>query len=116
VLELADCAINHGGITSINECIASEVPMVVYSPSLRDQDGCATRIEYHGLGVGTRWDTKKPGQLERHIARVLSDEAMHGRVRAMRQVFDAYLEDAVAVMVIEDYLHTAGGGSAAARN
>ncbi|NNL97394.1 MAG: hypothetical protein HKO63_04240 [Acidimicrobiia bacterium] len=116
VLELADCAINHGGITSINECISSGVPMVVYSPSLRDQDGCATRIEYHGLGVGTRWDTKNPERLEGHIARVLADEAMHDRVREMGRVFDAYLEDAVAVTVIEDYLHAAGGGPAPEQN
>ncbi len=113
VLELADCAINHGGITSINECISYGVPMVVYSPSLVDQDGCAARIEYHGLGVAAGWDTKKPERLEQHVARVLSDPAMHGRVQAMQRVFDRYNEEGTAVAVIEDFLAAAGGEAAA---
>jgi UDP:flavonoid glycosyltransferase YjiC (YdhE family) len=116
VLELADCAINHGGITSINECITSGVPMVVYSPSLVDQDGCATRIEYHGLGVDARWSTKEPERLEQHVARVLSDQAMRGRVRAMRRVFDRYSEEATVVAVIEDFLVADRGKAAAEDN
>lgn len=106
VLELSDCAVNHGGITSINECISSGVPMVVYSPSLLDQDGCAARIAYHGLGVDARWDTEHPEALEQHLASVLDDTGMKQAVAAMSQVFAAY--EGRAASVIEEYLPTSG--------
>jgi MGT family glycosyltransferase len=104
VLAEADCSINHGGITSINECITYEVPMIVYSPSLLDQDGCAARIAYHGLGVRADWKTPDPSALERHIDRVLNDRQMRDRVRAMSQIYDRYQGDDVAVGVVEEYL------------
>lgn len=111
VLDLADCAINHGGITSINECISSDVPMVVYSPSLLDQDGCAARIEYHRLGVRAEWDTAKPELLEQHVARVLADQEILENVRAMRSVFEAYATGRVAEGVIEEQLLARQAGS-----
>ena len=51
ILKRADCSINHGGINSINECIHFSVPMVVYSGKGSDQNGCAARVAYHGLGL-----------------------------------------------------------------
>jgi len=116
VLELADCAINHGGITSINECISSGVPMVVYSTALVDRAGNAARVEYHGLGVAARWDTKEPKRLEQRVATAISDRAMHGRVQAMRRVFDRYSEEGTVVSVIEDFLVAEGGEAAAEDN
>ena len=51
VLKHADCAINNGGINSINECIHFGVPMLVYSLNRFDQNGNAARIDYHHLGM-----------------------------------------------------------------
>lgn len=104
VLAEADCAINHGGITSINECISSEVPMVVYSPSLLDQDGCAARVEYHGLGVRGDWNAPDSVELESHIDHLFSDDQVRPSIETMRQAFDRYESEAVAVQVIEDHL------------
>ncbi|NNF62611.1 MAG: glycosyltransferase family 1 protein, partial [Acidimicrobiia bacterium] len=58
VLEHADAAIHHAGISSVNECIVSGVPMVLYPFDFLDQPGNAARVAFHGLGlVGTRDDT-----------------------------------------------------------
>ena len=104
VLAEADVAINHGGITSINECIANAVPMVVYSPSLLDQDGCAARVEYHRLGVRGDWAHKDPAVLESHIERLLGDRSFAKSLRTMREAFDRYEADGVAVRAVEDHL------------
>lgn len=104
VLAEADCAINHGGITSINECISFRVPMIVCSPHLLDQDGCAARIEYHGLGVSAEWTSLNPSQLEQHVDNVLSNNGMRDNLGTLQQAFDRYETDNVAVRVIEDYL------------
>jgi UDP:flavonoid glycosyltransferase YjiC (YdhE family) len=109
VLAEAACAINHGGITSINECIAHEVPMIVYSPGLLDQDGCAARVAYHGLGIGADWESGDPADLERHIAQVLASSDMRDRLRAMRTAYDRYENDGVAVRAIEQHLASPPG-------
>ena len=51
VLQHVDCAIVHSGISSINECIFARVPMVLYSLGIRDQEGNASRVAFHKLGV-----------------------------------------------------------------
>jgi len=107
VLALADCSINHGGITSVNESIASGVPMVVYSLSQTDQDGNAARVAYHGLGVSAEWGDHRPEQVERHINEVLTSDEMRRNVHSMRRVFDRYEANGVAVSVIMQELAVA---------
>ncbi len=108
VLAEADCAINHGGIASINESIVSGVPMVVYSPSLLDQDGCAARVEYHGVGVRGDWADQDPRQLEQHIEQVLTDQQLRLNVAKMAEVFRSYETNRVAVALVEETLAEAG--------
>ncbi len=86
VLEVADCAITHGGISTINECIAKGVPMVVYSTGHVDQDGCAVRVAYHGLGVRADKEHDRPDDIERTIEHVLDDQTIRSRVAEMRRI------------------------------
>lgn len=51
VLAHTNLSINHGGIHTINECLHHKVPMLIYSGKRSDQNGCAARVEYHGLGI-----------------------------------------------------------------
>jgi UDP:flavonoid glycosyltransferase YjiC (YdhE family) len=108
VLAMADCAITHGGFGSVIECIVNEVPMIVYSPSLTDQDGNASRVVFHGVGVRAEWDIGHPDALEQHIDRVLSDGSFGANVRNMNRVFDKYVEEQAAVRTIEQFLAEAG--------
>ena len=100
VLESADCAITHGGITTLNECVFYEVPMVVYSTRHVDQDGCAARVAFHGLGiVAGRDDDSRT--LERNVARALRDPALRRNLAAMRRHFADYARADAAVRLIE---------------
>jgi hypothetical protein len=108
VLALADVAINHAGVTSVNECITLGVPIIAYSPSLTDQDGVAARIVFHGLGLAAEWDTANPTELERNIERVLEDDSFRANVQAMGAVFRRYETDHVAERTIERILESGG--------
>ena len=91
----------HGGITTINECVEMAVPMVVYSTHFVDQDGCAVRVEHHGLGVVGDKETDGVADIERRIAVALDDPTIARAVRAMQAVFSGYRERADAVRRIE---------------
>ena len=111
VLEAADCAITHGGITSINECISLGVPLVVYSTKHVDQDGTAARVRYRDLGVVADKDTDTVDQLERNIATVLDDERLGGHVDAMRQVVESYVGERRAESLVREVLATRSSGA-----
>ncbi|NME66795.1 glycosyltransferase [Flammeovirga aprica] len=56
-----DIMIGHGGMNSINECILTCTPMLIY-PGSRDMDqvGNSSKVFYHGLGLrGKYFDSKK---------------------------------------------------------
>lgn len=101
VLAQADCAITHGGITTINECIEFEVPMVVYSTEHVDQDGCAARVAFHRLGVVADIGAAGVDAVEGNIERALQDAEIRENVAAMRAHFDGYRSPDAAVRLIE---------------
>ena len=87
VLQHADAAIHHAGISSVNECIVSGVPMVLYPFNFLDQPGNAARVAYHGLGlVGTREDASH--QIEMRVDLVLGDPRFRDAVGRMRKEFE----------------------------
>ncbi len=106
VLATADCAITHGGSSSVHECVASEVPVAVYPPRLLDQGGIAARVEYHGLGVMGSFNGGRPEALEGHIARLLDDRDIRSNVHSMRLVFDRYRDNDIAVGLVERQIAT----------
>lgn len=109
VLGVADCAITHGGSSTVNECVASEVPMAVYSPGLLDQGGIAARVAYHGLGVMGSWNGGRPQALEGHIAHLLDNREIRANLHTMRRVFDNYRDNDVGVKLVEQQLATGTG-------
>jgi len=108
VLATADCAITHGGITTINECIASGVPMVVYSTGHVDQNGCAVRVAHHGLGIKADKERDDPAAIAANVERVLGDSAIRARVAAMREVFERYAAADAARRLVEAALVASG--------
>ncbi len=105
VLAEADCAITHGGATSLNECIEFQVPMVVYSTHFVDQDGCTARVAYHGLGIVADKDNDSIDQLERNLERALVDPEIRHNLDAMKGHFDAYRRDDRAFELISETIH-----------
>ena len=109
VLALADCAITHGGITTINECIELGVPMVVYSTRHVDQNGCAVRVAHHGLGVLGDTRTDGVAELVTKIERVLGDVEIRRRVESMRDRFARYRTEKTVLQLIEEAVGSGEG-------
>ena len=93
VLKHADCSVNHGGIHTINECIHFKVPMVVYSGQQYDQNGCAARIAYHGVGLMSDKDKDTPAQIRNHIQAILSDSSYAGKMEKLHQQYLMYQKE-----------------------
>jgi zeaxanthin glucosyltransferase len=101
VLAVADCAIHHGGISSVNECITHQVPMVLYPFDFMDQPGNAARVAFHGIGeVGDR-EGDSAADIERRIGRLLSDRGVRDRIATMSEAFATYQRDDRAVAFVE---------------
>lgn len=85
-LQHADCAVIHGGMTSVYECIHQEVPMVVYPfAEIFDQFGTASRVRYHGLGVVGDRNRDTARDIVNRIELVLGDETIGDRVTSMKR-------------------------------
>ena len=100
----ADVAIHHAGISSVNECLAAGVPMVVYPFAFLDQPGNAARVDYHGLGeVGDR-ESDTSEAIEGRIERLLSASGPRDVARRMQAVVDGYQRQHRALSAIEELL------------
>lgn len=104
VLAHADLAIHHGGISSVNECIAAGVPMAVYPFDFLDQPGNGARVAYHRLGeVGDRRGDSV-AMIRLRIERILRNEGCRTRVEQMRDRMRTYDADDRAVRTVEAFL------------
>lgn len=96
VLKIADCAVIHAGISTINECIYCQVPMLVHSTHTVDQDGTAARVAFHRLGIVADKRRDYSEQIEGNIERVLMDETIRRNLAAMQGYFLTYETSNVA--------------------
>lgn len=104
ILAVADCAIHHGGVSSVNECITLGVPMVLYPFHFMDQPGNAARVAFHGIGeVGDR-GRDSVDTIERRIARMAHDPTVRARIDAMSRAFAVYQREDRAVAYVESAL------------
>lgn len=99
ILSHARCAVTHGGITTINECLTLGVPMVVCSTGHVDQNGCAVRVAAHGVGLSISGASKH--ELERAIEHVIHDDTMRGRLEAFETAAREYAASCPGVATIE---------------
>lgn len=101
ILKSAAVAITHGGITSINECICFEVPMLVCSTDYVDQPGCAVRLEHHKLGEKLDLKTSSSSAIIEKVNSLLNDEEIRNNVIKMNSVFQRYADSCTAEQAIE---------------
>ncbi|MFY0591784.1 glycosyltransferase [Roseivirga sp.] len=87
VLKNADLSINHGGIHTINECIHFGVPMLVYSGKRSDQNGCAARLHYHGIGISANKDIDSPEQIKTKISDILASDEVKSRLAEVSNLY-----------------------------
>lgn len=101
VLEQADCSINHGGIHTINECIHFRVPMLIYSGKRYDQNGCAARVDFHGIGIAADKDEDDTTAIQHKIERLLKERTYQDK---MDEIYAHYEENKGALAKIVDQL------------
>lgn len=89
ILAFADAAVVHGGINSINECIAMSVPMVLPYTGVVDQPGNAVRVEHHGLGVRVDLDGDR-ADVAAGLDQVLGDPSYRRRAADMAATAERY--------------------------
>ncbi len=100
VLRHADVAVVHGGIGTVEECIASRVPMLVYCGFETDMGGNAARVWHHGVGVvGDPRDS--PEKIRARIDHLLSDSRFATNLARLSAHHAAYTENRVAEGIIQ---------------
>lgn len=111
VLKQADCAINNGGINSINECLYFGVPMLVYSLKRFDQDGDAARVVYHGLGIAGDMVQDQSRQIRQDIQTLLTDQSYRQQIGQMRKCCHRYGDEAQAAQAVASLLSAQGAAA-----
>jgi len=101
ILPWAKVAITHGGISTINECVLHQVPMLVYSTEHGDQNGCAARVAWHGLGIIGNKAEDDCQQIEKHLQSLIKDHHIHSNLAEMRSLFINYQNQQRAEKLIE---------------
>ncbi|MEO1590249.1 MAG: nucleotide disphospho-sugar-binding domain-containing protein [Cyanobacteria bacterium J06632_22] len=104
VLQQADCAINTGGINSINECLYFGVPMLVYSLGQFDQNGDASRVAYQGVGIAGDIARDQPEQIRHHIQTLLKESQYQTQVARMQACYHHYSQKNYAAQVVKSLL------------
>lgn len=107
VLEHADCAIIHGGISSMNECIHFGVPMLSYPfKGVNDQSGSSVRVEYHHLGIVGDRENDSVDKIRQQIMMLLTDLSFKQKVDSMCCKYQTYYEQKSVLHVVEQLLST----------
>ena len=112
VLAQADCAIVHGGVHSLNECIHFKVPMLVYSGKKSDQNGCAARVAYHGVGIRADKDIDSDAAIRANLEHVLQEDSFREKLEVMHGHYLADQKEQRLLRMVEQSL----GGSLDGKN
>ena len=105
VLAKADLSINHGGIHTINECIHFKVPMLVYSGKRSDQNGCAARVHYHGLGLMADKDVDTSADILSKIDLIFKSPNYQKSINEAHKVYKNYKSKNVLENVVNEFLN-----------
>ncbi|MEM9475328.1 MAG: glycosyltransferase [Pseudomonadota bacterium] len=102
-LGVADCAIFHGGAGTLNECLATATPMLIY-PNALDGKGNGARVVAHGLGTVGAYDDSAD-KLARDIRHVLTAPDIRARLKEhqahIAQMAHAQIAERVIAQVLE---------------
>ncbi len=106
VLSHADVMVTHGGISTIDECVISGVPMLVYCGFETDMGGTTARVVHHGIGIAG--DRRRDGSrvIREHIDRLLDEPHFETNLSRLRKRYEAYGENRVAEQVVESLLRS----------
>lgn len=104
VLRHADVVVTHGGINTIDECVISGVPMLVFCGGETDMAGNTARIEYHGIGIAGDRRRDSTEDIRHHVDRLLSEPSFAANLGRLRQLYLSYTEGHVAERAVRELL------------
>jgi UDP:flavonoid glycosyltransferase YjiC (YdhE family) len=107
VLSHADVAVTHGGISTADECVLSDVPMLVYCGFETDMGGTTARVVHHGIGIAGNRRRDDTQVIRGHIDRLLGEPHFEANLSRLRHEYAAYVENRVAERVVESLLGSA---------
>lgn len=108
-LKQADCAIINSGAHSITECIHCAVPMLIVPLGVNDQNGNASRVAYHGIGLihnASDFSSEQAAQNQmlNSLQKLLEERSYKVQIPEMKQQFQRYDQENIAVNTIEQLL------------
>ena len=108
VLRHADGVVTHGGINTVDECVLSGVPMLVYCGLETDMAGTTARVVHHGIGIAGDRRADDPRTIREHLVRLLHEPRFQDNVARLRRQYAAYRENRVAERAVESLLRSKG--------
>lgn len=112
VLQHADVAVTHGGISTIDECVVNGVPTLVYCGWETDMAGTTARVVHHGLGIAGDRQRDTTADIRAHVDRLLNEPGFRERVRRFRGLYAAYADGRVAERTVDALLERPAFGDA----
>lgn len=110
LLEHADVAVVHAGASTLNECINTGTPILMYPYKAIDQHGNAARIVYHELGrIGEHTDSAD--DISEHLSALLTDPTYRTNIKQMQKRIQHYTDEDIAVKTVERLLLVENGSS-----
>lgn len=110
VLRHAAVAVTHGGITTIDECVLSSVPMLLYCGFETDMGGATARVVHHRIGIAGDRLRDSPRAIRESIDRLLNEPEFQTNLNRMRAHYEAYVENRVAERVVESLVARSDAG------
>jgi UDP:flavonoid glycosyltransferase YjiC (YdhE family) len=112
VLQYADVAVTHGGIGTVDECVVSGVPVLVYCGWETDMAGTTARVVHHGIGIAGDRRRDTTADIRAHVDRLLDEPDFRERVRRLQRRYAAYIDTRVAERTVDALLERAVAGDA----
>jgi zeaxanthin glucosyltransferase len=107
VLQHADVAVTHGGISTVDECVLSGVPMLVYCGWATDMAGTTARVVHHGIGIAGDRRRDTTADIRAHLDRLITEPGFRQRVQHLQGIYAAYAERRVAERAVDALLEGA---------
>ena len=104
VLQHADVAVTHGGVSTVDECVLSGVPTLVYCGWETDMAGTTARVVHHGIGIAGDRLRDTTTDIRAHVDRLLIEPGFRERVRRLQGLYAAYAETRVAERTVDALL------------
>lgn len=105
ILKNTSLAFIHGGLSSIKECILSNVPMVII-PGARDQPANALRVQHHKIGTVIQIETISDDDLVELIFGIVDNEEIKKRLLEMKTNFENLNSENIGLSIIQKILQS----------